>query len=150
MAVNTFGGCSSGCCSGGAFIGFARSLRWRYQVRFFAVCLVIAGGIYLVFGTFQGPQWAGVEGSGFVLSLLGAGLRRPQAAPLLALGWRRQSHSMRSKPARRSGLTGKGHSSICDRMREITAKEPRTGSASCFGPPSRDPCASPGTARRWA
>ena len=29
-------------------------------------------------------------------------------------------------------------------------RRPRTGSASCFGPPSRGPCASPGTARRGA
>ena len=68
------------------FITAARRWRWRNQVRLFALCLFIAGAIYLAFGVFQGLRWFALEGAGFVLfSLLAyAGLRRP---PVLALGW---------------------------------------------------------------
>lgn len=86
MTVSTFGWLLFGVVLGGLFIGFARRLQWRNQVRFFAAGLVIAGAIYLVFGAFHGPRWIGLEGMGFVLyaTLAFAGLRRPR---LLALGW---------------------------------------------------------------
>lgn len=70
----------------GLWIGIARRLRWGNQVRFFAVSLVLAGAFYLALGTFQGPRWIALEGTGFVLysSLAYVGLRRPR---VLALGW---------------------------------------------------------------
>ena len=75
-----------GALFGGLLIGFARRLAWRNQIRLFAVCLFLAGAIYLAFGAFHGPRWIAVEGAGFVLfSLLAwAGLRQPR---LLVLGW---------------------------------------------------------------
>ena len=86
VLVSTIGWLLFGGLLGVLFIGVARRLHWRNQVRFFAFCLFLAGAIYLAFGAFHGLRWIALEGAGFVLfSLLAyAGLRRP---PLLALGW---------------------------------------------------------------
>ncbi|MXY16811.1 MAG: hypothetical protein F4057_10555 [Acidobacteria bacterium] len=86
VQASTIGWLVFGALGAGLFIGLARRLSWRNEVRVFAVCLFLAGAIYLAFGAFHGPRWIALEGAGFVLfSLLAwAGLRRPA---LLALGW---------------------------------------------------------------
>ncbi|MCE2542817.1 MAG: hypothetical protein J4F30_05210 [Acidobacteria bacterium] len=86
VLVSPIGWLLIGALLGLLFIGFARRLHWRNQVRLFAVCLFLAGALYLAFGAFHGLPWSAVEGAGFVIfSLLAyAGLRWPR---LLALGW---------------------------------------------------------------
>ena len=86
VAAGTLGWLLAGALFGVLWIGLARRLSWRNQVRLFAVTLFLAGVIYLAFGAFHGPRWIALEGAGFVLFTLlaWAGLRQPW---LLALGW---------------------------------------------------------------
>ena len=92
-----------GTLGGFLFIGIARRLRWRTQVRFFAVILFLAGVIYLAFGAFHGPRWIAVEGAGLVLfsTLAAAGLRWPlvlAAGWLLHMGWDAGLHLALEQP----------------------------------------------------
>lgn len=77
-----------GALLGGLSIGFARRLRQRDQIRFFAVCLLLAGVFYAACAALQGAgtRWLAIEGAGLALFALLAwsGLRRPA---VLAFGW---------------------------------------------------------------
>ena len=78
---------SLGALLGGLFIGFARRLAWRNQVRFFAACLFLGAVAYPSFAAFQGEaHWIALESAGAALFILLAwiGLRHPL---VLALGW---------------------------------------------------------------